>query len=120
MCSSFQLARDGRQETPIEVLENSQKNVDRPAAAMCICQPNDLEGSMKAQLLSLVLGAALLAGCYTAPVIPPIGFLYGSVSAPIDVDNNETQMGSNGGEGDDDHGLGPLLLGRFEHDGCGM
>ena len=53
---------------------------------------------MKAQLLSLVLGVALLAGCYTAPVIPPIGFLYGNVSAPIDVDNNETQMGSKVGK----------------------
>lgn len=39
-----------------------------------------------------VAATALLSGCYTAPVMPPPGLIYGSVRAPMDIDVNETPI----------------------------
>ena len=32
----------------------------------------------------------VFCGCYTAPVMPPQGFIYTSVKAPMDIDYNQT------------------------------
>ena len=40
--------------------------------------------------------AALLAGCFTAPVMPPTGFVYSAYEAPMDVNTDATQMGRRG------------------------
>lgn len=39
-----------------------------------------------------VAAAALFAGCYSAPVMPPPGLIYADISGPIDIDANETPI----------------------------
>lgn len=42
----------------------------------------------------------VLSGCtgYGAPVHPPTGFLYSTVEAPLDIENDQTQLGTKRGE----------------------
>ena len=50
--------------------------------------------NVRALLLVGVLAVATgCAGFYVAPVIPPPGFLYAKLSAPIDTDANPTKRG---------------------------
>jgi hypothetical protein len=51
-----------------------------------------------ARLGSILL--LVLSGCvgYDAPVVPPTGFLYTNTQAPIDIDADQTQLGTKRGE----------------------
>jgi hypothetical protein len=40
----------------------------------------------------------LMAGCYTAPVIPALAGVYTNTKAPMDIDYDETQLGSKTGK----------------------
>ena len=55
---------------------------------------------MKRSLEILVLAFWLVpaSGCLVAPVVPPIGFLFNNTGAPLDVDFDETQLGSKVGK----------------------
>ena len=55
----------------------------------------------------------LLTGCtgYGAPVVPPSGFLYSSVKAPIDIDSEETQLGTKQGRSTSSTVLGLVAWG---------
>jgi len=46
------------------------------------------------------VGLLVLSGCtgFGAPVVPPLGALYSNVQAPIDIDSDETQLGTKRGE----------------------
>lgn len=37
-----------------------------------------------------------VAGCYSAPVMPPLGSAYTKVQAPLDVDYNKSAVGGSG------------------------
>ncbi len=52
----------------------------------------------KAALAVGVLSVVLLAGCMRAPVMPPSGWLYNETEAPLDIDMQETKIGSKRGE----------------------
>jgi hypothetical protein len=45
----------------------------------------------------LVIGAASGCALYTAPVIPPMGYGYTHVTAPLDVDVDDTNVGEREG-----------------------
>lgn len=64
-------------------------------------------------LRSALLGCALLAvgGCYSAPVIPPIGGIYSDYSAPIDIDADNTKMSMQSGEAESFGVLGLVAWG---------
>ena len=50
-------------------------------------------------LCSTLMGAMLvvvLAGCFTAPVVPPAGLIYTGYEAPMDINTDATQMGTRG------------------------
>ena len=48
-------------------------------------------------LLLLAVGlCAGAAGCYTAPVMPPSGWVYSQVRAPLDTDLARTSLGKSG------------------------
>ncbi len=51
------------------------------------------------RVLSLVVPLALLftPGCMIAPVVPPGGLLYTNVSAPLDTDAEESNVGQKSG-----------------------
>jgi hypothetical protein len=51
------------------------------------------------------------AGLYSAPVIPPVAFVYSKVSAPIDIDVNETRMGQKKGTAETINILGLISTG---------
>ncbi len=54
-----------------------------------------LSGICRSLIISLVaIGTGGCAGFFTAPVQPPIGLLYSSYEAVIDIDSEETQLGS--------------------------
>lgn len=55
---------------------------------------------MKRSLAVLVLAFWLVpaSGCQLAPVVPPIGILFNNTEAPLDVDFDETQLGSKVGK----------------------
>lgn len=54
---------------------------------------------MKKFLLAAVLLVLMFTiGCISAPIIPPMGMLYDNVSAPIDIDYDETIMSMKKGE----------------------
>src|SRR5262245_229700 len=56
---------------------------------------------MKRSITALGFAALLvLSGCvgYGAPVHPPGGFLYTNTQAPIDIDADQTQLGTKRGE----------------------
>lgn len=41
-------------------------------------------------LVGLLLATTL--GCYSAPVIPPVGYVYSNYDAPLDIDSDPTDM----------------------------
>lgn len=55
---------------------------------------------MKRSLTVLVLACWLVpaTGCMIAPVVPPVGFLFNNTEAPLDVDFDDTQLGSKVGK----------------------
>lgn len=54
---------------------------------------------MKLAGLSILAIASLtLFSCYSAPVMPPGGNVYSMIAAPLDIDANNTDMGSKTGE----------------------
>jgi hypothetical protein len=58
------------------------------------------EGRMMRSLRFAILAStvALITGCYTAPVIPALGGAFTNTQAPLDVDYDETQLGSKTGK----------------------
>jgi hypothetical protein len=50
------------------------------------------------KVLTTAAALALVAGCFTAPVVPPVGFVFTNSQAPLDVDMNQTQLGSKTGK----------------------
>ena len=59
-------------------------------------------------LLLFVATLALSAGCagFGAPVVPPTGLVYTSIRAPIDIDSDQTQLGTKRGESSSQSVLG--------------
>ena len=47
---------------------------------------------------ALVIMVIMTVGCISAPIIPPIGILYDDISAPIDIDYDETKIMMRKGE----------------------
>ena len=45
-----------------------------------------------------VLACCLFGGCMTAPVVPPIGWIYTEYKAPLDVDAQSNPVGPKSGE----------------------
>ena len=45
-----------------------------------------------------VLACCLFGGCMTAPVVPPIGWIYTEYKAPLDVDAQSNPVGPKNGE----------------------
>lgn len=51
------------------------------------------------------------AGCYKAPVKPGVGLLYSDVSAPLDMDNDNTVIVEKTGEATAENVLGLIVTG---------
>lgn len=68
---------------------------------------------MKRLLVCLVLvGAVLpLAGCLSAPVIPPMGIAYSEFQAPLDVDYSDTDVSGRRGVSESFSILGLVAMG---------
>jgi hypothetical protein len=49
-------------------------------------------------LAVLLLPTVAVTGCVHAPVVPPLGGLYTGIQAPLDVELDETEMGTRSGE----------------------
>jgi hypothetical protein len=56
-------------------------------------------------------GTMLLQGCYSAPVVPPIGIVYTDIHAPLDTDANATPVTSKSGEAESMSILGLVATG---------
>jgi hypothetical protein len=48
--------------------------------------------------LSTLLVLLLASSCVIAPVVPPLGGIYSSIEAPLDIDIDKTTIGSKQGE----------------------
>ena len=68
---------------------------------------------MRYVLLTLACVSVLLvSGCaYVAPVVPPLGWIYSDISAPIDTDANQTTVAPKVGESESMSILGLVALG---------
>lgn len=69
---------------------------------------------MKRFVLGMALlgsAAAMLTGCYSAPVIPPVGYIYSDVQAPLDVDYNQTKVARKEGRAESTSILGLVAQG---------
>jgi hypothetical protein len=69
---------------------------------------------MKHLLLGLGLmggAAAMLTGCYSAPVIPPVGYIYSDYKAPLDADYDKTEVGMKSGSAESISILGLFATG---------
>ncbi len=53
----------------------------------------------------------LMSGCYVAPVMPPQGWIYADIQAPIDTDANATPVSPKSGEAQSMSILGLVALG---------
>ena len=62
-------------------------------------------------LAILSVGLLTLCSCYSAPVMPPSGWVYSEIAAPMDVDANNTDMGARTGESESMSILGLVALG---------
>lgn len=51
-----------------------------------------------ALLFAVALVAFSVAGCLVAPVVPPLGMFYTSIEAPLDVDFQQTSLGTKVGQ----------------------
>ncbi len=66
----------------------------------------------RALVISLfAVGAGGCAGFFTAPVQPPIGLLYSRYNAVIDIDSDETELGSKVGRSEASSILGLIATG---------
>lgn len=54
-------------------------------------------------------------GCLVAPVVPPVALVYSNIKAPLDVDVNETVLGSLRGEAS-----ATMILGLFSFGDAGL
>lgn len=67
---------------------------------------------MKKLLLSLaLLGSLGLAGCISAPVIPPLGIAYSDIKAPLSIGYNDTAVSSKSGVSESMSVLGLVAIG---------
>jgi len=57
-------------------------------------------------LAFLLVASSLLGGCYIAPLMPPQGTIYTNISAPLDLDLTNTNLGSKEGEASTESILG--------------
>ena len=66
-----------------------------------------------ASLLTVMVLAcgAMLTGCYSAPVIPPMGMAYANIQAPLDVDYDNTSVPSKSGVAESMSILGLVAMG---------
>lgn len=49
-------------------------------------------------LFSFLLSMVLLTGCVQAPIVPPMAVFYTNIQAPLDVDFDNTEMGTKEGK----------------------
>jgi hypothetical protein len=62
--------------------------------------------------LLVVCGALLLLqGCITAPVVPPLGWIYTDIKAPLDIDYNPTNVAQKSGKSESTSILGLIATG---------
>jgi hypothetical protein len=69
---------------------------------------------MKRLMMGLALAgsaATIFTGCYSAPVMPPPGFIYSQYSAPLDVDYQETSAPKKTGTAQSMSILGLIAMG---------
>jgi hypothetical protein len=59
----------------------------------------------------LLVASSLISGCYFAPLMPPQGNVYMNISAPLDLDLNNTSLGSKEGEACTESILGMVAWG---------
>ncbi len=65
-------------------------------------------------LLGLILmggAAAMLTGCYCAPVKPPVGYFYSDYKSPLDADYDKTAVGMKSGSAESISILGLFATG---------
>ena len=69
--------------------------------------------SLKRTIPLILSGAALavMTGCYSAPVMPPQGWVFSDISAPLDIDNQETTVAPLEGKASSMSILGLVALG---------
>ena len=68
---------------------------------------------MRALSCVLILAAvALLTGCIAAPVIPPLGYVYTNIEAPLDVDYDKTDVTGKKGTAESMSILGLIAIGN--------
>lgn len=62
---------------------------------------------------TLLAGAAVvgLSGCYSAPVMPPLGWVFMDVTAPLDIDQSESAVGTKSGKASSMSILGLVAVG---------
>ena len=65
----------------------------------------------KFYLASMVLLFALTSCSYVAPVVPPSGFLFQNIKAPLDIDVNQTKVYDKQGEASSSSVLGLFSFG---------
>jgi len=53
--------------------------------------------TLRGGLLAVVLAVSGCAGFFSAPVVPPLAFVYTNIQAPLDADHDETQLGTKRG-----------------------
>lgn len=61
--------------------------------------------------LLAISGTMLLQGCYSAPVMPPIGIVYTEIQAPLDTDFNATPIPAKSGSAESMSILGLVATG---------
>ena len=68
---------------------------------------------MKRLLASLCLAGGLLGlnACIVAPVVPPLGFIYSDLHAPLDVNYDKTAINGKKGEAESMSILGLVAMG---------
>jgi len=66
------------------------------------------------RIAATLMGAAAvvgLSGCYTAPVMPPIGWVYTGIEAPLDIDQDNSKVSAKSGEASSMSILGLVAVG---------
>jgi hypothetical protein len=62
-------------------------------------------------LLAILFASSGCAGFFSAPVVPPLAFVYTNVQAPLDADHDETQLGTKRGVASTQNVLGIVSWG---------
>lgn len=65
----------------------------------------------RAAAVPAVAAVGLLAGCFSGPVLPPIGFIYQQGHVPVDIAFDETSIGSATGTAESISILGLVAIG---------